>query len=256
MLEVIKHISWRVFFPIKDYVVLLSLKFWPYFLSKSNAFQAEIAKCITLFQYLKCKILHGGTLLHPRPNTFGMRKYFSGNYVFPSPKSSEDKKKGLHRNSGLNSAGICGDLFVLTGRRVARIWKRRGLFWKSEKCANDLDSNFHWSWISFRWFVRKLRRNVSESSEIQRFFPPKIRWSPKKEKKKGLRQNSEWFRPKSEIQRFFPPKIRWSPKKNWPQKHKKHAILHTSQANGGARAPPPPLATLLLTGHFRLINQR
>ena len=40
--------------------------------------------------------------------------------------------------------------------------------------------------------------NVSESSEIQRFFPPKIRWSPKKKKKKkkkkkGLRQNSEWF---------------------------------------------------------------
>ena len=32
---------------------------------------------------------------------------------------------------------------------------------------------------------------------------------------------------------------------NRPQKHKKHAILHTSQANGGARAPPPPLATLL-----------
>ena len=27
---------------------------------------------------------------------------------------------------------------------------------------------------------------------------------------------------------------------NRPQKHKKHAILHTSQANGGARAPPPP----------------
>ena len=26
---------------------------------------------------------------------------------------------------------------------------------------------------------------------------------------------------------------------NRPQKHKKHAILHTSQANGGARAPPP-----------------
>ena len=34
---------------------------------------------------------------------------------------------------------------------------------------------------------------------------------------------------------------------NRPQKHKKHAFLHTSQANGGARAPPaPPLATLLL----------
>ena len=35
---------------------------------------------------------------------------------------------------------------------------------------------------------------------------------------------------------------------NRPQKHKKHAFLHTSQANGGARAPPPPLATLLGTG--------
>ena len=68
--------------------------------------------------------------------------------------------------------------------------EKGGLFWKSEKCANDLDSNFHWPWISFRWFVRNLRRNVSERSEIQRFFPPKIRWSPKK---KGLRQNSEWF---------------------------------------------------------------
>ena len=36
---------------------------------------------------------------------------------------------------------------------------------------------------------------------------------------------------------------------NRPQTHKKHAILHTSQANGGARAPPvPPLATLLIAG--------
>ena len=33
--------------------------------------------------------------------------------------------------------------------------------------------------------------------------------------------------------------------KNRPQKHQKHAILHTLQANGGARVPPPPLATLL-----------
>ena len=38
--------------------------------------------------------------------------------------------------------------------------------------------------------------------------------------------------------------------KNRPQKHQKRVILHTSQANGGARAPPPPLATLLLTGTF------
>ena len=80
-------------------------------------------------QYLNCKILHVGTLLQPWPNAFEMQKYFSGNYVFPSPKSSVDQKKerplpkikeflspksskeqnkGLHRNLGLNSAGICG----------------------------------------------------------------------------------------------------------------------------------------------------
>ena len=28
--------------------------------------------------------------------------------------------------------------------------------------------------------------------------------------------------------------------KNRPQQHQKRAVLHTSQANGGARAPPPP----------------
>ena len=37
-----------------------------------------------------------------------MQKYFCGNYVFPSPKSSEDQKKGHQRNLGLNLAGICG----------------------------------------------------------------------------------------------------------------------------------------------------
>ena len=70
----------------------------------------------------------------------------------------------------------------MTSRRVARIWKTGGLFWKSEKSANDLDPNFHWSWISITRFVLKLRRNFSESSEIQTFFPPKNRWSPKKKK--------------------------------------------------------------------------
>ena len=160
-----------------------------------------------------------------------------------------------------------------------------GLFWKSEKSANDLDPNFHCPWISFTRFVRKLRRNFSESSEIQRFFPPKIRWSPKKKKKK--KKKKKVF---SEIETEFPAKIRNSKlfsaqkkvvsKKNkkkglhqiwdWffvqfrkfrrlrggcfrmgggyfqfftnnrPQKHQKHAILHTSQANGGGSSPPAP----------------
>ena len=206
-----------------------------------------------------------------------------------------------------------------TSRRVARIWKRGGLFWKSEKCANHLDSNFHWPWISFRPVVQNLRRNVLESSEIQRFFPPKIRWSPKKKKKKKKKkvfakiqsdfsaeiQNSKVFSAQNKviskkkkkkvfakIQSDFSAEIqnsnvfsaqnkviskkkkkkkkkkRSSPKfraiflpisqlqtfegglfsygggyfpfftQNRPQKHKIHAFLHTSQANGGGSSPP------------------
>ena len=35
----------------------------------------------------------------------------------------------------------------------------------------------------------KLRLIFRPKSEIQTFFPPKIKWSPKKKKKKGLHQN-------------------------------------------------------------------
>ena len=141
---------------------------------------------------------------------------------------------------------ISSDIESIVSRRVARIWKRGGLFWKSEKCAYDVDSNFHWPWISFRRFVRNLRRNVSETSEIQTFFPPKIRWSPKK-KKKGLRQNlGRFFSQVSQVQTsegglysygggYFPFFT-----ENRPQKHKIHAFLHTSQANGGGLSPPSP----------------
>ena len=47
--------------------------------------------------YLNCKILHGGTLLQPWPNAFGMRKYIREDYVILSPKLNEDQKKGLRR---------------------------------------------------------------------------------------------------------------------------------------------------------------
>ena len=140
--------------------------------------------------------------------------------------------------------------------------EKGGLFRKSEKSENNLDPNFHCSWI-----------------RITRFVPPKNKWSPKK-KKSSSPKLSLIFRPRSEIQTFFPPKDKWSPKKkkrsspklrlifrlkseiqaesrhvrhnfgtqfplggavfnqfftkNRPQKHQKRAILHTSQA------PPPP----------------
>ena len=48
----------------------------------------------------------------------------------------------------------------------------------------------------------RLRVIFRPKSEIQRFFSPKIRWSPKKKKKK----RSSPIRPKSQIQRFFRPK--------------------------------------------------
>ena len=109
----------------------------------------------------------------------------------------------------------------------------------------------------------------------------------KKKKKRASPKLRVVFRPKSEIQRFFPPKIRWSPKKKekkvfteietdfssnfvnsdvWggcfpmggyfqfftntrPQKHKKHAILHTSQANGVLEPPRPPPPPGYATGY-------
>ena len=100
---------------------------------------------------------------------------------------------------------------IITRRRVARIWKRGGLFWKSENSANDLNPNFCCSWISITRFVGKLRRNFWESSEIQTFLPPKNRRSPKN--KRSSPKLRLIFRPKSEIPTFFPPKNRWFSKK-------------------------------------------
>ena len=119
-------------------------------------------------------------------------------------------------------------------------------------------------------------------SKIQRFFPPKIWWSPKK--KRSSPKLRVIFRPKSEVQRFFPPKIKWSPNKKKRSSPKLRvifrpisqiqtfqgggcfpmgglfSIFHKKSASkapktcdfayftsqwGGARAPPPPLATLL-----------
>ena len=165
-----------------------------------------------------------------------------------------------------------------TARRVARIWKRGGLFWKSEKCANDLDSNFHWSWINFRWFGRNLRRNVSESSEIQRFFPPKIRWSPKKKKvfakirsdfsaeirnsKVFSAQNQVISKKKGLLQNVWGVAVfEWGGLfsifhiKSASKAQKACDFAYFTSQWGGARAPPaPPLATLLNTAPSHAMN--
>ena len=146
-------------------------------------------------------------------------------------------ESGLQR--ALNSfAGAC--------RCVARIWKRGGLFWKSEKCANDLDWNFHWSRSSFRRFVRKLRRNFSDSLEIQSFFPPKIRWSPKKKKKKRSSPISTLiFRPISQIQTFEGGLFSIFLRKSASKAQKTCDFAYFTSQWEGSSPPAPPLATLL-----------
>ena len=100
------------------------------------------------------------------------------------------------------------------------------------------------------------------NSEIQTIFQPKNRWSPKK--KRSSPKLSLIFRPKSHIQTLFHTESRHlyfttsAPNFLWGGAfsifHQKSAskatktcnfAYFTSQWGGGARAPPPPLATLL-----------
>ena len=98
----------------------------------------------------------------------------------------------------------------------------------------------------------KLRLIFRPKSDIQTFFPPKIRWSSKKKKKRSSPKLRLIFRPSSEIQTFegglfsyggaifnFSQKIGLKSTKNV-----RFCILHKSMR--GTRAPPP-LATLLRT---------
>ena len=100
----------------------------------------------------------------------------------------------------------------------------------------------------------KIQSDFSAEIQVSNIFSAQNQViSKRKKKKKGLRQNSRRFF----FQNFASSNVSGGALFAWggyfqfftenrPQKHKKHAILHTSQANGGARAPPaPPLATLL-----------
>ena len=104
-----------------------------------------------------------------------------------------------------------------------------------ESVSHGLSEN--WCWIS-----RKFKR----------FFRPKSGDLQKKKRSSPILRLI--FRPKSEIQTFEGGLFSYGGgyfqyfTKNRPQNHQKGAILHTSQANGGDRAPrAPPLATLLVS---------
>ena len=89
------------------------------------------------------------------------------------------------------------------------------------------------------------------------FFRPKLGDLQKKKKKKKVFTKIQGdFSPKfCNFKRLRGALFVWGGgyfpffTENRPQKHKIHAFLHTSQANGGGSSPPrppPPLATLLL----------
>ena len=161
-----------------------------------------------------------------------------------------------------------------------------GLFWKSEKSANDLDPNFHCPWISVTWFLWKSRWHFSEISEFQTLYLPKVRGSPKK---KGLHRFWDWFFGQTrKFKRFFRPISGDLQKKglhrflDWffGQNRKIErlrggcfpmgglfSIFHQKSASkapktcdfayftsqwGGYSPRPPPLATLLTSDNFRL----
>ena len=97
--------------------------------------------------------------------------------------------------------------WFVTHRRVARIWKRGGggggYFERVRKVQTTLTRIF----IVLESVSHGLSENSDEISRKARKF--EVFSAQKKKSSPKLRLI---FRPKSEIQRFFPPKIRWSPK--------------------------------------------
>ena len=118
-------------------------------------------------------------------------------------------------------------------RRVARIWKRGGggYFERVRKVQTTLTRIF----ILLESVSLTLSENSDEISwnlgmleNSQGFFRSKLGGLQKK-KKRSSPKLSPIFRPKSEFQRFFPPNIKWSPKK------KKKKVFNEIQTDFAAK---------------------
>ena len=128
-------------------------------------------------------------------------------------------------------------------RRVARIWKRGGGYFERVRTVQTTLTRI---FIGLQSNLDEIHR---KALKFNGFFRPKSDDLQKKKRKKKKRSSPKLrliFRPNSEIQTFEGGCFSMGGgyfqflTKNRPQKHQKRAILHTSQANGGARAPPPP----------------
>ena len=87
--------------------------------------------------------------------------------------------------SCLDKKAAVGDRNVLAAtRRVAKNSQRGGgLFWKLETTVNELDPNFHQSWISLRRFFcqnQVISKKKKVFTQIQSVFLTNFRWGPGK----------------------------------------------------------------------------
>ena len=127
--------------------------------------------------------------------------------------------------------------------------EKGGLFWKTEKCANDLDPIFHCSWISFTRFVRKLRRNFSEKLGNSKVFSAQNQVVSKKKKKIFTEFETDFsariVNPNVWGEGCFPMGWLFSifHKKTASKPRKKCDFAYFTSQWGGS-SPPPPLPWL------------
>ena len=103
---------------------------------------------------------------------------------------------------------------LIKHRRVARIWKREGAILKEWEVCKRPWLEFSLTLNQFQTVCPKFETKcLGKIGNSKIFFRQKLGDLQKKKKKRSSPKFRVIFRPKSKIRRFFPPKIRWSPKK-------------------------------------------
>ena len=149
---------------------------------------------------------------------------------------------GLLVLSGVKRAGHVSflELWATDGQVRSQDLEKGGAILKEWEVCKRPWSEFSLLLNQFHTVCTKIETKFLGNLGNSKVFPPKIKWSPKKKKKKRSSPILRLIvRPNSEIQTFEGGYFQFFTK-NRPQNHQKGAILHTSQANGGLEPPPPP----------------